>query len=134
VPTSAGMPADQIHTFADSKTVSVFTACKNRQTAWDFLKFATDRDNDGTLLTMTGQMPLRTDLPTTYASYFSAHPEYTLFAQQAGRTVEVPNVANGVTMWQDFRNGYLKSVVFGQQPTSQWLHSAAGTVVSDIGK
>ena len=134
VPTSAGMPADQIHTFADSKTVSVFTACKNRQSAWDFLKFATDQDNDGTLLSMTGQMPLRGDLPSAYASYFTAHPEYTLFAQQAARTVEVPNVANGVTMWQDFRNGYLKSVVFGQQPTSQWLHDAAGTVASDIAK
>jgi multiple sugar transport system substrate-binding protein len=134
VPTSAGLPADQIHTFADSKTVSVFTACKNRQTAWDFLKFATDQGNDGALLTMTGQMPLRADLPTVYASYFTAHPEYALFAQQASRTVEVPNVANGVTMWQDFRNGYLKSVVFGQQATSQWLHDAAGTVVSDIAK
>jgi multiple sugar transport system substrate-binding protein len=134
VPTSAGMPADQIHTFADSKTVSVFTACKNRQTAWDFLKFATDQDNDGTLLSMTGQMPLRADLPSVYASYFAAHPEYTLFAQQAGRTVEVPNVANGVAMWQDFRNGYLKSVVFGQQPTGQWLKDAAATVASDIAK
>jgi len=134
VPTSAGMPAGQIHTFADSKTVSVFSACKNRQTAWDFLKFATDKDNDGTLLSTTGQMPLRTDLPSVYASYFTAHPEYTLFAQQAGRTVEVPNVANGVAMWQDFRNSYLKSVVFGQQPTSQWLHDAAGTVASDIAK
>jgi multiple sugar transport system substrate-binding protein len=134
VPTSADMPASQIHTFADSKTVSVFSACKNRQTAWDFLKFASDQDNDGTLLSMTGQMPLRTGLPSVYASYFTAHPEYTLFAQQAGRTVEVPNVANGVTMWQDFRNSYLKSVVFGQQPTSQWLHDAAGTVASDIAK
>lgn len=134
VPTSAGMPADQIHTFADSKTVSVFTACNNRQSAWDFLKFATDQDNDGTLLSTTGQMPLRTDLPSVYASYFAAHPEYTLFAQQAARTVEVPNVADGVTMWQDFRNGYLKSVVFGQQATSQWLHDAAGTVVSDVAK
>jgi multiple sugar transport system substrate-binding protein len=134
VPTSTGKPADQVHTFADSKTVSVFTACKNRQTAWDFLKFATDQDNDGTLLGITGQMPLRADLPTVYASYFTAHPEYTLFAQQAARTVDVPNVANGVAMWQDFRNGYLKSVVFGQQSTAQWLHSAAGTVASDIAK
>ncbi|NUR24866.1 MAG: sugar ABC transporter substrate-binding protein [Catenulispora sp.] len=134
VPTSTGMAADQIHTFADSKTVSVFSACKNRQTAWDFLKFATDRDDDGALLTTTGQMPLRVDLPTVYESYFTAHPEYTLFAQQAARTVDVPNVVNGVAMWQDFRNGYLKSVVFGQQSTSQWLHDAADTVASDIAK
>ena len=43
-------------------------------------------------------------------------------------------MANGVAMWQDFRNSYLKSVVFGQQATSQWLHDAAGTVSSDIAK
>ncbi|GAA1982480.1 extracellular solute-binding protein [Catenulispora subtropica] len=134
VPTATGMPADQIHTFADSKTVSVFSACKNRQTAWDFLKFATNQDNDGALLNTTGQMPLRADLSTVYASYFTAHPAYTQFAQQAARTVDVPNVANGVAMWQDFRNGYLKSVVFGQQPTGQWLKDAAGTVASDIAK
>ena len=134
VPTADGMPADQIHTFADSKTVSIFSACKNRQTAWDFLKFASDQDNDGALLAMTGQMPLRTDLASVYASYFTTHPEYAQFAQQASRTVEVPNVANGVTMWQDFRNGYLKSVVFGQQARSQWLHDASGIVASDIAK
>ncbi|MBW8805411.1 MAG: sugar ABC transporter substrate-binding protein [Catenulisporales bacterium] len=134
VPTSTGKPADQIHTFADSKTVSLFSACGNRQTAWDFLKFATGQENDGALLSTTGQMPLRSSLPTVYASYFSGHPEYSLFAQQASRTVEVPNVANGVAMWQDFRNGYLKSVVFGQQPTDQWLHQAAGTVAADIKK
>ena len=134
VPTSTGMPAEQIHTFADSKTVSVFSSCANRQTAWDFLKFATSQANDGSLLDMTGQMPIRTDVPATYAAYFAAHPEYTLFAQQAGRTVDVPNVANGVAMWQDFRNGYLKSVVFGQQATSQWLPQAATGVTSDIAK
>ncbi|NUR63807.1 MAG: extracellular solute-binding protein [Catenulispora sp.] len=134
VPTSTGMSADQVHTFADSKTVSLFSACKNRKTAWEYLKFATNQENDGALLTATGQMPLRTDLATVYAAYFSAHPEYTLFAQQAARTVEVPNVPNGVAMWQDFRNGYLKSVVFGQQPTAQWLHDAASTVASDIAK
>jgi multiple sugar transport system substrate-binding protein len=79
-------------------------------------------------------MPVRTGVATAYASYLTAHPQYTLFAQQAARTVDVPNVANGVTMWQDFRNGYLKSVVFGQEPTSQWLHEAAAAVTADIKK
>lgn len=132
VPTSTGMAADQIHTFADSKSVSVFTACKNQATAWAFLKFATSQAGDGALLQTTGQMPLRADLPTVYASYFSAHPFYTLFAQQAGRTVDVPNVAHGVTMWQDFRNSYQNSVIFGHEPTAQWLHDAAAKVTADI--
>jgi multiple sugar transport system substrate-binding protein len=132
VPTSTGMPADQIHTFADSKTVSVFTACQNRGTAWDFLKFATSQSGDGSLLQMTGQMPLRADLTKVYASYFTAHPSYNLFAQQAARTVDVPNVAHGVTMWQDFRDSYQNSVIFGKEPTDQWLHDAAAKVTADI--
>ena len=112
--------------------MSVFTACRNQATAWAFLKFATSQAGDGALLQTTGQMPLRTDLPTVYASYFAAHPFYTLFAQQAARTVDVPNVAHGVTMWQDFRNSYQNSVIFGHEPTAQWLRDAAAKVTADI--
>jgi len=134
LPTSTGASADQVHTFADSKTVSLFTSCANRGTAWGFLKFATSQAADGSLLETTGQMPIRTGIPTAYSAYLAAHPQYTLFAQQAARTVDVPNVDNGVTMWQDFRNGYLKSVVFDKEPTTQWLHEAAATVTTDIKK
>ena len=37
-------------------------ACKNRGTAWEFLKFATSKEQDGALLEATGQMPMRPDL------------------------------------------------------------------------
>src|SRR3954454_6912355 len=99
VPTKDGMSADQVHTFTDAKNISVYSACKNQKTAWDVLKFATSKDQDGKLLETTGQMPIRKDLPTTYAAYFKAHPEYSLFASQAARTVEVPNVPNSVEIW-----------------------------------
>ena len=59
-------------------------------------------------------MPLRTDLPTTYPDYFSRDPEYKLFADQAARTVEVPNVPNSVEIWQTFRDAYSSSVIFGK--------------------
>jgi multiple sugar transport system substrate-binding protein len=113
VPTKDGMDASAIHTFSDEKSIGMYSSCKNRGTAWNFLKFATSKDSDGKLLDLTGQMPMRTNVPTTYASYFAAHPEYKVFADQAGRTVEVPNVPNSVEMWQDFRAAYSKSVIFG---------------------
>ena len=100
VPTSTGMPADEINTFSDAKNVAMYAACTNQGTAWDFLKFSTSKEQDGQLLTLTGQMPQRPDLPTTYAEYFAANPSYTLFAEQAARTVEVPNVPNSVEIWQ----------------------------------
>lgn len=133
VPTSAGMPADEINTFSDAKNVAMYAACTNQGTAWDFLKFSTSKEQDGQLLTLTGQMPQRPDLPTTYAEYFAANPSYTLFAEQAARTVEVPNVQNSVEIWQTFRDAYSSSVIFGTNdiPTAM---SAAATTIDGLAK
>ena len=93
-------------------------ACKNRGTAWDVLKFATSEEQDGKLLETTGQMPLRKDLHGAYADYFTKNPDYKAFADQAARTVEVPNVPNSIEIWQTFRDAYSKSVIFGKAATS----------------
>ena len=50
VPTKDGMDAKDVHTFSDEKSIGMYTSCKNRGTAWEFLKFATSKDNDGQLL------------------------------------------------------------------------------------
>ncbi|HET6737464.1 MAG TPA: extracellular solute-binding protein [Kribbella sp.] len=128
VPTSAGKPANEIHTFSDAKNVAMYSACKNRGTAWDVLKFATSKEQDGKFLAATGQMPLRKDVAGTYADYFAKNPDYKLFADQASRTVEVPNVPNSITIWQTFRDAYSKSVIFGQQDVGSALDGAAQKV------
>jgi multiple sugar transport system substrate-binding protein len=125
VPTSTGMPADQIKTFSDAKNVAIYSACKNQATAWDVLKFATSKAQDGALLQVTGQMPLRQDLQATYPDYFTKHPEYVIFAAQAARTVEVPNVANSVAIWQAFRDQYSAAVIFGKSSVDDALKQAA---------
>ena len=124
VPTSSGKPADQIHTFSDAKNVAMYSACKNRGTAWDVLKFATSKDQDGKLLEDTGQMPMRADVARSYPDYFTKHPDYKQFAEQAARTVEVPNVPNSVTIWQTFRDAYSSSVIFGQGPVERLTAAA----------
>ena len=63
VPTAAGTAVDQIHTFSDAKNVGMYVSCTKQATAWDFLKFSTSVEQDGQLLTLTGQMPMRQDLP-----------------------------------------------------------------------
>ena len=128
VPTSSGMPANQIHTFSDAKNIAIYSACKNQGTAWDVAKFATSKDQDGKLLENTGQMPLRTDLAGAYPAYFSAHPEYKTFAAQAARTVEVPNVASSIEIWQAFRDEWSKSVIFGKANVDASLTAAATKV------
>jgi multiple sugar transport system substrate-binding protein len=128
VPTSTGKPAVETYTFSDAKNVAMYSACKNRGTAWDVLKFATSKEQDGKLLDGTGQMPLRDDVAGAYPEYFAKNPDYKQFADQAARTVEVPNVANSITIWQTFRDAYSKSVIFGQDDPGAALDGAAQKV------
>lgn len=128
IPTADGKPADQVHTFSDAKNVGLYSACKNRGTAWDFLKFSTSEEQDGKLLELTGQMPLRDKVDSVYASYFGKNQAYTAFAAQAARTVEVPNVTSSVEVWQEFRNAWSASVIFGKQDVDSALAAAAGKI------
>ena len=118
----------RLDSFINAKTIEMFSNCKNRATAWDFLKFATSKEQDGKLLEATGQMPMRQDLAAAYPDYFASHPDYKTFAEQADRTVEAPNVPNSVEIWQTFRDAYTKSVIFGKGDVESAFREAAGKV------
>lgn len=125
VPTAEGRAPEEIQTFSDEKSIGMFTACANQATAWDVLKFATSEEQDGAFLEATGQMPMRSDIVETYADFFSANPDFVPFAEQADRTVEVPNVANSIEVWQTFRDAYSESVIFGGADPEAALSAAA---------
>ena len=71
---------------------------------------------------------MRSDVLGTYAAYFEANPDYVQFAAQAARTVEVPNVANSIEIWQTFRDQYSESVIFGESEIADALAAAATEV------
>lgn len=128
VPTKAGIAADKTYTFSDAKNVGLYSACANQGTAWEVLKFASSQDQDGKLLTKTGQMPLRKDLQTTYQDYFTKNPAYTQFGDQVSRTVEVPAGPHTVEMLQILRDAYSKSVITGDGDVTTSLTEAAAKV------
>ncbi|MHA7272853.1 extracellular solute-binding protein [Arthrobacter sp. TMT4-20] len=121
---------DESHTFSDAKNMAIYSACDNKQTAWDLMKFATSEEQDGALLEATGQMPIRADLTEAYSEYFDANPAYTEFADQASRAVEVPNVPNSVEIWQTFRDAYGASVIFGNETVDDAFTAAAEEISS----
>ena len=125
VPTSTGMSPEEIYTFSDAKNIGLYSACDNQGTAWEVLKFATSEEQDGMLLETTGQMPLRADLKGTFSDYFTENREYEVFAEQASRTVEVPNVPNSIAIWQEFRDQYSSAVIFGKTSVDEALSAAA---------
>jgi multiple sugar transport system substrate-binding protein len=128
VPVPAAQAKAETSTFSDAKNVAMYSACENQGTAWEVMKFATSQEQDGKLLTETGQMPMRQDLSTVYADYFAKNPAYTQFAEQAARTVEVPNVANSVEVWQTFRTAYSKAVIFGNESIDTTFKDAADKI------
>lgn len=126
VPTADGTPSD--YTFSDAKNVAMYASCRNRATAWDFLKFSTSQQQDGKFLDLTGQIPTRTDVVKTYSSFFAAKPAYKTFADLAQGVVEVPNVPNSVQIWQAFRDAWARTVIFGNGDVDSTLQRTATTV------
>ena len=79
----------------------MFPACENQAAAWDVLKFATSEEQDGAFLEASGQMPMRTSSSARTPSTSKPSPDYKSSLTGRG-TVEVPNVANSVEIWQTF--------------------------------
>ncbi|GAB3518430.1 extracellular solute-binding protein [Arthrobacter monumenti] len=113
------------HTFADAKNIALYSACENKGTAWEVLKYATSEEQDGKLLEMTGQMPMRADLTTVYADYFEENPAYKQFAEQANNAVGVPQTPNSVEIWQNFRNAWVGSVIHPNDSIDKAFEKAA---------
>jgi multiple sugar transport system substrate-binding protein len=128
VPTKEGKDPSEIYTFSDAKNIGLYSACENRATAWEVLKFSTSEEQDGQLLELTGQMPLRANLQETYADYFEANPAYEQFGDQASRTVEVPPGPNTVQELQALRDAYSSSVIFGKDDPHAALDEAAAKI------
>jgi multiple sugar transport system substrate-binding protein len=128
LPTSKGNTSYTVPTFSDAKNIAMYASCKNRGTAWDFLKFTTSESADGKLLSITGQMPIRQGLEKLYASYFTANPDYKDFAVEAAHIIDCPYVSNSIEVWQVFRNGWSKAVIFGSGSPDAALASASSAI------
>jgi len=128
VPTSGGLSPEETYTFDDAKNIGLYTACENQATAWEFLKYSTSQEQDGVLLEMTGQIPLRTDIATAYADYFTANPGFAAWAAQSQHTVAVPNTLNSTEIWQTFRDAWSGAIIFGTGDLNSTMQGAADAI------
>lgn len=128
LPTADGTAAEETYTFGDSKNVGLYTSCENKQTAWDFVKFSMDADNDLALLETTGQFPIRGDIDTIAADYLASNPVLATFAASVPLTVDVPNVADATEMWQTFRDAWGQAVQAGEGDLEETFSTAADKI------
>jgi multiple sugar transport system substrate-binding protein len=134
LPTAAGTAPEDTYTFGDSKNVGLYTSCENKQTAWDFVKFSMNSDNDLALLETTGQFPVRSDIDTLAADYLASKPVLATFATSVPLTVDVPNTANATEMWQIFRDAWGKAVQAGDGDLEETFSTAADKIDALITK
>ncbi|TKR23129.1 sugar ABC transporter substrate-binding protein [Cellulomonas hominis] len=128
IPTADGTAPEETATFADSKNVGLYSACQNQQTAWDFLKFATDDENDLALLETTGQFPTRTDVPELAADFLAEQPFFEAFAAAVPLAVDVPTVDGLAEKMQVFRDAWGEAVQSGSGDLPTAFGAAATTV------
>ncbi|WP_424935524.1 MULTISPECIES: ABC transporter substrate-binding protein [Bacteria] len=132
LPTADGVPAAETYTFGDSKNVGLYTSCENKQTAWDFVKFSMNADNDRALLETTGQFPVRGDVDKIAGDVLAGSPVLAAFAASVPLTVDVPNIADATEIWQTFRDAWGKAVQAGEGDLEQTFRTAAEKVDSLI--
>lgn len=125
LPTADGTPASETYTFGDSKNVGLYTSCENKQTAWDFVKFSMNAENDLALLETTGQFPIRSDVDTLAADLLAEDPVLATFAESVPLTVDVPNIANATEIWQTFRDAWGRAVQAGEGDLEETFTTAA---------
>jgi multiple sugar transport system substrate-binding protein len=128
VPTKDGKSAADTYTFPDAKNIGMYSSCKNQGTAWDVVKFATSQEQDGKLLDVTGQMPIRSNVATVYADYFSSHPAYKEFGAQSEHTTDDPTGTNTIAQLQALRDAYTKAVVNGSGSVEDAFKAAADKI------
>ncbi|MGI6878896.1 ABC transporter substrate-binding protein [Microbacterium sp. gxy059] len=128
LPTADGTPADETATFADSKNIGLYSSCANQQTAWDFLKFSTNDENDLALLELTGQFPTRDDAADLAADFLAEEPFFEPFSTAVPLAVDVPAVDGLAEKMQVFRDTWSENVQSGSGDLESAFGAAATTI------
>lgn len=128
LPTAAGKAAEATSTFADSKNIGLYAACDNKQTAWEFAKFATNDKNDLALLETTGQFPTRTDVTRLAGDFLAKNAFFRPFAASVPLAVDVPTVAGLPEKMQAFRDAWSSTVQSGKGDLNSTFDKAATSI------
>jgi multiple sugar transport system substrate-binding protein len=126
IPRPEAEPSPSI-TYADPKSVVVFTTCEHPREAWEFVKFLVSRRNDLRLLEITNQLPIRAPLvdDAEFGAYFDAHPRMVAFARQAISTRSVDQVSELRELFDIVAQEFEASAVFNTKTPEQGVRDAA---------
>ena len=117
-------------TFADIKSMVVFSSCKRPKQAWRFIQYLTSAKADLLLLKMASQLPLRRDLLTCepFASYLRSKPNLVALAHQMKHVRGTDDTVHLVEIFDTLSQAYEVGAVYGLRSPKQAVHKAAARV------
>jgi multiple sugar transport system substrate-binding protein len=120
---AAGQPVS----YADPKSIIIFTTCRQPREAWEFVKFMVSKQNDLRLLELTSQLPIRAGLleDQTFADYFKRNPKLVKFAEQLATARSIESIAELKEIFDAIAQEVEASVLFDLKPPEQAVHDAA---------
>lgn len=126
VPRPDGMNGRTV-TYADPKSLVIFTTCRHRSEAWEFIRFMTSRRNDLRLLEITSQLPVRSHLldDEAFDGYFKRQPKMRRFAEQADATRTIDSLAETQEIFDIIAGEFEESVFYDLKSPEQAVHDAA---------
>jgi len=124
------------YTYGDTKNIVMFTTCKNRLAAWDFIKNIICEKGDYLLLKTTNQLPRRKDLTSNplFLNYLNDNPKMRPFAEQS-KYVRGPDICPVLMeIFNAISREYETCVVYGKKTPEQAVSDAAKSaeIISSI--
>jgi multiple sugar transport system substrate-binding protein len=121
-----GMSGDA-PSYADPKSIVIFSNCRRPRAAWEFVKFVIAREGDLRLLEQTSQLPLRAGLleDTLFADYFARNPRMRQFAAQVESARSIESFAALKEVFDIIAQEVEAAAVFDLKTPAQAVHDAA---------
>ena len=113
-------------TYGDPKNIVIFSTCRHRQKAWEFLKFLISRQQDLALLETASQLPVRKNLlaDSVYAGFFADHAKLRRFAEQAPNTRGVDAVPELREIFDAISQEFEACCILGRRTPKEALRRA----------
>ncbi len=117
--------SQQIYVFADTKGMVMFKSTKNKEAAWEFMKwYYSDVKHITSWLEETGQPPAREDLMTNplFAEYWKNNPEVKKYAEMIPYSIPPAPIPNTVEVHNLINTELWEPIIFGKKTVDEALN------------
>lgn len=117
--------SQQIYVFADTKGMVMFKSTKNKEAAWEFMKwYYSDIKHIISWLEETGQAPAREDLMTNpvFVDYWKNNPEVAKYAKLIPYSIPPASISNTVEVHNLINSELWEPIIFGKKSVDEALN------------